>query len=222
MTRTDYLAELEKELRQLPKKDFQEAMDYFTEYFDEAGPENEADLMAELGTPQEAAADIITNVLEKQGEPTTLLKRPRSTKEIVIWVLLILMASPILFLIAFAILAVALALLAAIIGLLGFIIGIIIALACFLATGYFFAAIAIIIGFVTLGESLTLFTSYWSAMTMGFGGFFAAIGVGVLIFLLTLYLTKLYGRGLVAFEKWLSSSLRNLWSKRKWRKSHEN
>ena len=38
MTRTEYLAELEKYLKKLPRKDYQEAMDYFTEYFDEVGP----------------------------------------------------------------------------------------------------------------------------------------------------------------------------------------
>ena len=31
MTRTEYLAELEKYLKKLPRKDYQEAMDYFTE-----------------------------------------------------------------------------------------------------------------------------------------------------------------------------------------------
>ena len=36
MTRTEYLAELEKYLKKLPRKDYEEAMDYFTEYFDEA------------------------------------------------------------------------------------------------------------------------------------------------------------------------------------------
>nr|WP_302848797.1 hypothetical protein [Streptococcus uberis] len=41
MTRTEYLAELQNQLRKLPQDDFKEAMDYFTEYFDEAGPEHE-------------------------------------------------------------------------------------------------------------------------------------------------------------------------------------
>ena len=32
---------LEKRLRILPKENFNEAMDYFTEYFEDAGPERE-------------------------------------------------------------------------------------------------------------------------------------------------------------------------------------
>ena len=42
MTRTDYLAALEKSLKTLPEADYKEAMDYFTEYFEDAGSENEA------------------------------------------------------------------------------------------------------------------------------------------------------------------------------------
>ncbi|MFC5630688.1 MULTISPECIES: DUF1700 domain-containing protein [Streptococcus] len=222
MTRTEYLAELEKELRQLPKKDFQEAMDYFTEYFDEAGPENEADLMAELGTPQEAASDILVNVIGKEDfQSNKFFKRPRSGKEIALLVGLILMASPVLFLVAGVLLGLLLAAIALLIGLAGFVIAMIILIACLLLTGFLLSVAAIIIAFVTLGESLTIFNSSWPAMTMGFGGFFAAIGGGVLIFLFSLYLTKLYGRGLMAFGKWLSNSLKNLWNKRKWRKSHE-
>ena len=55
MTRTEYIAKLTKYLRKLPQKDYEEALEYFMEYFEEAGPENEAQVIAELGTPKEAA-----------------------------------------------------------------------------------------------------------------------------------------------------------------------
>ena len=42
MTRTEYIAKLTKYLRKLPQKDYEEALEYFMEYFEEAGPENEA------------------------------------------------------------------------------------------------------------------------------------------------------------------------------------
>ena len=56
MTRTEYIAKLTKYLRRLPQKDYEEALEYFMEYFEEAGPENEAQVIAELGTPKEAQA----------------------------------------------------------------------------------------------------------------------------------------------------------------------
>ena len=59
MTRTEYIAKLTKYLRKLPQKDYEEALEYFMEYFEEAGPENEAQVIAELGTPKEAAHEVI-------------------------------------------------------------------------------------------------------------------------------------------------------------------
>ena len=41
MTRTDYLTQLETYLHKLPEADRIEAMDYFKELFDDAGPEGE-------------------------------------------------------------------------------------------------------------------------------------------------------------------------------------
>lgn len=48
MTRTEYIAKLTKYLRKLPQQDYEEAIEYFMEYFEEAGPENEARVIAEL------------------------------------------------------------------------------------------------------------------------------------------------------------------------------
>ena len=58
MTKTEYLAKLTKYLRKLPQKDYEEALEYFMEYFEEAGPENEAQVIAELGTPIEDKSSL--------------------------------------------------------------------------------------------------------------------------------------------------------------------
>ena len=58
MTKVEYLAKLDKYLRKLPKEDYQEAMDYFSEYFEEAGPENEQQVINDLGSPERVAAII--------------------------------------------------------------------------------------------------------------------------------------------------------------------
>lgn len=44
LTKEEYLAQLKKYLKRLPKEDYNNAMDYFTEYFEDAGPEGEAAL----------------------------------------------------------------------------------------------------------------------------------------------------------------------------------
>lgn len=49
MTRKEYMEQLRKYLKRLPKEDYENAIEYFSEYFDEAGPENEQQVMEELG-----------------------------------------------------------------------------------------------------------------------------------------------------------------------------
>ena len=41
MTRQEYMEELKKYLKRLPQEDFDNAIEYFSEYFEEAGPENQ-------------------------------------------------------------------------------------------------------------------------------------------------------------------------------------
>lgn len=68
MTRDTYLKQLQKYLKGLPQEDYQDTLDYFTEYFDEMGSENEAQAIAELGSPKKAARDILTNLYDKKVE----------------------------------------------------------------------------------------------------------------------------------------------------------
>lgn len=95
MTRTEYLAQLDNYLKKLPAKDYQEAMDYFTEYFDEVGPEGEAAAMAELGSPKEAAHEIIINLLDKKiEEDSQEASSVKNSKQIVQIAILSILAAP--------------------------------------------------------------------------------------------------------------------------------
>lgn len=67
LTKEEYLAQLKKYLKRLPKEDYNNAMDYFTEYFEDAGPEGEAALIQELGTPKEAAYEILDNLITEKN-----------------------------------------------------------------------------------------------------------------------------------------------------------
>ena len=76
MNRTEYMNALEKRLRILPKENFNEAMDYFTEYFEDAGPEREQQAIQDLGSPDTAAEQIITNMaIHKASVPQKGLRR---------------------------------------------------------------------------------------------------------------------------------------------------
>ena len=65
MNQSEYLNQLDSYLKKLPKSDYENAMDYFTEYFEEAGEQR---AIEELGTPKEAAAEILNNLLNQNSE----------------------------------------------------------------------------------------------------------------------------------------------------------
>ena len=68
MTRQEYMEELKKYLKRLPQEDFDNAIEYFSEYFEEAGPEKEQQVMRELGEPNEAARELFLNLLQESVE----------------------------------------------------------------------------------------------------------------------------------------------------------
>ena len=59
MKKYEYLSELEKRLSALPEAERRDALNYYEEYFDAAGPENEDATAAALGDPAEAARKIL-------------------------------------------------------------------------------------------------------------------------------------------------------------------
>lgn len=76
MTRAEYMTTLSHNLRRLPGEDFDRAMEYFEEYFNEAGLEHEAEAVRDLGSPEEAARELIMNLAEKNiSEPPKTVKR---------------------------------------------------------------------------------------------------------------------------------------------------
>lgn len=70
MNRDEYMQCLKYRLRRLPKEDYDKAVSYFTEYFEEAGSENEAQAIHDLGSPELAADQLIRDIaMENAKEP---------------------------------------------------------------------------------------------------------------------------------------------------------
>lgn len=59
MTRDEFLSQLRKNLKRLPKEELEDVLSYYSEYFDEAGPENEQSALEELGSPARIASQIL-------------------------------------------------------------------------------------------------------------------------------------------------------------------
>ena len=58
MRRTEFLAELERLLADLPEEERQAAIQYYEDYLQDAGEENEQEVIRELGGPEKVAATI--------------------------------------------------------------------------------------------------------------------------------------------------------------------
>ena len=58
MNRVDFLAELEQRLSGIPEEERQAAIQYYADYLADAGEENEAEAIRELGSPEKAAESI--------------------------------------------------------------------------------------------------------------------------------------------------------------------
>lgn len=93
MNREEYMKLLKKQLRKLPKEDFNKAIAYFEEYFDEAGTENEGQAIEDLGSPQEAAGQIIRDIaIHNTKEPSGGMKKGMNA----VWVgILAVFAAPV-------------------------------------------------------------------------------------------------------------------------------
>ena len=194
MTKVDYLAKLDKYLRKLPKEDYQEAMDYFSEYFEEAGPENEAQVIAELGTPKEAARDIISRLLDEKIIDQE--KTPKSRVSMVWLAILAVIITPValplalvLFLAVITILALGVAAIAVVLSL-----GV-----AFLTSGIYM-----------LFDSWSYLNISFSATALSFGLGLLALGLSLLALLAAGAVCKVVGRSIVNLARKTENKRRKL------------
>lgn len=58
MNRIEYMTKLASLLQDIPEVERRDAMKYYNDYFDEAGEENEEQVIREFGAPEEVAENI--------------------------------------------------------------------------------------------------------------------------------------------------------------------
>lgn len=62
MTRDAFMKELAYLLQDMDTEDRQDALQYYNDYFDEAGPDREPEIIKELGSPEQLASIIRSNL----------------------------------------------------------------------------------------------------------------------------------------------------------------
>ena len=176
MTRTEYLTQLELYLKKLPEADRIEAMDYFRELFDDAGVEGEEELIASLGTPKEAAHEVLSNLLDKKINEAPAQKNNRQLLHIA---LLALLAAPIGIPVGIAIILT--------------IIALFIASASVILAFFTVSVTGILLGGLFIVESFSVLAQAKSAFILIFGSGLLAIGASSLVLLGISYVARFFG-----------------------------
>jgi len=97
MKRQEYMTELGQRLSSLPlsREDRLNAIRFYEEYFNEAGPEREQDVIAELGSPAYVAARIALK-LSNSSEPLNEKKHGIRNRMSALWIVVLgILASPV-------------------------------------------------------------------------------------------------------------------------------
>ena len=204
MNRLEFMQQLERLLMDIPENDRLDAIAYYHDYFDEAGAENEAQVIRELGSPEKVAATIKTD-LNSSGNVESKKKRDFPLALIII---LVIFASPILVGIGGGALGV-------ILGVLGAIFGIIVAV----IVSVFAVAVALFacgIACVVAGAACIV-VGLIRAVTSGVEGL-VLIGVGGITFALGVLFTILFVwcafKWLPALFRWTIDLIQRLFRRR--------
>ena len=188
MNRHEYMARLEAGLAGIPGGERDEAMAYYEEYFDEAGPQNEERVIGELGSPERVAEQIKADFAAKEyGQPgASAAKRGVSA---VWWVILGIFALPVALPVAI-LLCVSLFLM-------------LVAAAVLIIVFVAVAAAAFICGAAAFAAGIaTVFTSLATGLFyMGCG--MVLVGLAILVCLLLRALVRAIAGGVKRFFNWV-------------------
>ena len=105
MNRVEFMKQLEQLLQDISENDRLDAIGYYNDYFDEAGLENEAQVIRELGSPERVAAMIKEDLGEGEHEESKSMECAEAKEKVaqkkhntpwVLIIVLLVLASPVL------------------------------------------------------------------------------------------------------------------------------
>lgn len=165
MNKEEFLSQLREKLKKLPPDDVNDALEYYEEYLEEVGPENQESTIATWGSPSRIASQILAQYAVKQMTVDPSAKKGLST----VWVVLLaVFASPIAVPLAAALAMVVLALVIVLIALIA-------SLGCIAVSFAAGGIVTVIAGFFFLAQSVQTGIFY-----IGVGLFLTGAGVAIL------------------------------------------
>lgn len=233
MNRVEFMQQLERLLMDIPENDRLDAIAYYHDYFDEAGAENESQVIRELGSPEKVAATIkldLNSSGNMEAEYTehgyedgreaaninTLARHETSSQEqkkkrdfpLALIIILVIFASPILVGVGGGALGIILGVLGAVFGIIIGVIVTVLALAI--------AMLACGIACVVAGAACII-VGILRAVTSGMEGL-VLVGVGGITFALGILFTILFAwcafKWLPALFRWTIDLIQRLFSRR--------
>lgn len=193
MNKEEYLKKLRLKIKKLPKQEIDEAINYYHEYFEEAGEENTESVVARLGSPSHVASQILADYAVKDLDTEN-----SSTKKSfsAIWfIILAILASPI-----------ALPLLVVVII---FALTLILVCGVTILTLFIFVVGLPISGFVSTIAGFAVIFQHWQTAIFFIGIGLVAVGIGMLLYSPIAYFSKNVSSGLVKLLKRLVDRITN-------------
>lgn len=92
MNKNVFIQELRSKLKRLPKEEMDNALGYYIEYFEDAGIDNEQDVLKELDPPSNIASQILSDYAFKDNEIT--VKKSKKGISSIRFVILAILAAP--------------------------------------------------------------------------------------------------------------------------------
>ena len=185
MNKEEYMRQVEHYLRHLTDEDRLDAIEYYSEYIDELNLNPEDDICARIGTPREVSRQIIAQTTERKLDEQREKKTAKGSGSILWLVILGIFASPVALPLAIA----------AVVILLAFVIVIgSVLFAFYISSG------AMVISGVALCV-LSFFSGSVGQVLYSIGSGLFVIGLGILILIGTILLTKLVASGFRALVR---------------------
>lgn len=203
MNRQEFMTSLESLLVDIPALEREEALKFYNDYFDDAGPDNESSIIRSLGTPEKVAKTIKEDMgknsfadgyeeekvekgkemVEYQYEQPHPEYRENPVKEEkksskAVWVsLLCICAFPFVILFDLLVIILEIVLLAVVVSLIAAVLAIVAAISAVFASVFIVALVCFVLGIMCLPFSITV-----GAILIGVGLLCAAVGCLFLMF----------------------------------------
>ncbi|SFC75960.1 DUF1700 domain-containing protein [Clostridium uliginosum] len=185
MNKKIFIQELRKKLKRLPQEEIENAIGYYLEYFEDAGIDNEQDVLKELDSPSVIASQLLSDYAFKNDEIT--ISKPKKSMSSIWFIILAILAAPLALPLAFALIMVVVAMVI-VVGAVTF---------AFIVT-----TIALIGGgIVTSFAGLAVMTQGFSTAIMFIGIGLALIGIGLLVGVLILILVPKIFKGIAGLAR---------------------